>query len=67
MKNDSSGDEDRTEWDTIWRNRSLRQLVTPVQVDVLPTPNVMADVKRSPAQLRFPTNDAGEQALGGSV
>ena len=40
MKNDSSEDEDRTEWDTTWRNRALRQLVTPVQVDVLPTPNV---------------------------
>lgn len=30
-------DDDRTEWDEIWRNRPLRQLVNPVQIDVAPT------------------------------
>ena len=30
-------DEDRTEWDRVWRERPLRQLVNPVQIDVVPT------------------------------
>jgi hypothetical protein len=30
-------DEDRTEWDRGWRERPLRQLVNPVQIDVAPT------------------------------
>jgi hypothetical protein len=30
-------DEDRTEWDRVWRARPLRQLVNPVQTDVAPT------------------------------
>ena len=30
-------DEDRTEWDRVWRERPLRQLVKPVQIDVAPT------------------------------
>lgn len=34
---DSSTDEDRSEWDAIWRNRELRQLASAVQVDVSPT------------------------------
>jgi hypothetical protein len=39
MEVDSSADEDRTEWDTAWRNRPLRQLVNPVKIDVSPTPH----------------------------
>lgn len=30
-------DEDRTEWDRAWRERPLRRLVNPVQIDVAPT------------------------------
>lgn len=30
-------DEDRTEWDRVWRERPLRQLVNPVLIDVEPT------------------------------
>src|SRR5918997_4672772 len=29
--------EDRTEWDRVWRERPLRQLLTPVRIDVAPT------------------------------
>ena len=29
-------DEDRTEWDRVWRERPLRQLVMPAQIDVAP-------------------------------
>lgn len=32
-------DEDRTEWDRVWRERPLRQIVKPVQIEVAPTPN----------------------------
>jgi len=32
-------DDDRTEWDNAWRNRPLRRLVNPIQIDVTPTPN----------------------------
>jgi hypothetical protein len=32
-------DDDRTEWDNVWRNRPLRRLVGPVQIDVAPSPN----------------------------
>ena len=32
-------DDDRTEWDSAWRNRPLRRLVNPIQIDVTPTPN----------------------------
>jgi len=39
MEVDLSTDDDRTEWDEAWRNRPLRQLVCPVQIDVTPTPN----------------------------
>jgi hypothetical protein len=29
-------DEDRTEWDRVWRERPLRQLIAPVQIDFAP-------------------------------
>src|SRR5947209_19981786 len=32
-------DEDRTEWDRAWRERPLRQLVNPAQIDVVHTPD----------------------------
>jgi [ribosomal protein S5]-alanine N-acetyltransferase len=30
---------ERVEWDVVWRSRPLRQLVSPVQIDVAPIPN----------------------------
>ena len=39
MEVDLSHDDDRTEWDEAWRNRPLRQLIRPVQIDVAPNPN----------------------------
>ena len=32
-------DEDRTEWDRVWRERPLRRLVKPALIDVTPTAN----------------------------
>ena len=39
MEVDLSTDDERAEWDEVWRNRPLRQLVVPVQIDVAPTPS----------------------------
>jgi hypothetical protein len=36
---DLSTDDDRTAWDAAWRDRPLRRLVNPVQIDVSPTQN----------------------------
>lgn len=39
MEIDLSGDNERAEWDEVWRNRPLRQPVRPVQIDVAPRPD----------------------------
>jgi hypothetical protein len=39
MEVDLSIDDDRTAWEAAWRERPLRRLVDPVQIDVSPTPN----------------------------
>jgi len=40
-------DEDRTEWDRMWRERPLRQLVNPVRMDVaLPTDSTWGELLR---------------------
>jgi hypothetical protein len=39
MELDLSTDDAQAEWDGAWRNRPLRQLVGPVQIDVAPMPN----------------------------
>ncbi|MFN2510543.1 MAG: hypothetical protein ABR568_03755 [Pyrinomonadaceae bacterium] len=39
MEENLSIDDDRTAWDTAWRDRPLRRLVNQVQIDVSPTPN----------------------------
>ena len=36
---DLTADNERAEWDEVWRNRPLRQLVRPVQIDVAPGPD----------------------------
>ncbi len=42
-----AGGEDRTEWDRVWRERPLRQLVKPVQIDTeLPTDSVWGELVR---------------------
>jgi hypothetical protein len=53
----SDNGDDRDEWDRIWRERPLRRLKTPVQIDVAPTPDstwqdvVRVDIAADP--LRF--------------
>lgn len=48
--------EERAEWDEVWRNRPLRQLVSAVQIDVAPLPNhefgnvTRVDIAMDPAQ-----------------
>jgi hypothetical protein len=39
MEVNLSTDDERAEWDEAWRNRPLRRLICPVQIDVAPTQN----------------------------
>jgi ribosomal protein L37AE/L43A len=39
MEINLSADSERAEWDEVWRNRHLRQLVSPVQINVAPMPD----------------------------
>ena len=56
MEGDSSTDDERAEWDEAWRNRPLRQLICPVQIDVAPTLNhtfgnvIHVDIAADPPQ-----------------
>src|SRR5687767_12644354 len=56
MEIDLPADKQRAEWDEVWRNRPLRQLVSPVQIDVAPGPNhpfgnvTHVDIAADPAQ-----------------
>ncbi len=66
MPFDFSTDDDRAEWDRIWRNRPLRQLVNPVQIDVAPSPDhefgelTRVDVAADPPQFADRGNRATE-------
>jgi hypothetical protein len=39
METETSSEIDRADWDTAWRNRPLRRVGNPIQVDVAPTPD----------------------------
>ena len=43
MEVNLSIDDDRTSWDAAWRDRPLRRLVNPVQIDVSQSPNEDCD------------------------
>jgi hypothetical protein len=53
-------DEDRTEWDRVWRERPLRQLVNPVQIGLAPTADlgwgevVRVEIAADPPQFADP-------------
>ena len=56
METELSADNERAGWEEVWRNRPLRQLVSPVQIDVAPMPNhtfgnvTHVDIAADPAQ-----------------